>query len=110
MNNTLRYKGFTAKIEFSADDALFVGRVMGIDDIIGFHGETVAELKKEFKESIEFYLEVCAKEEKNAKKTYSGKLLFRLPSELHAKVADAAVRKGKSINEWGKEVLEAAVQ
>ena len=83
---------------------------MGIDDIVVFHGESVAEIKREFKDSIEFYLEVCAKDKKKARKTYSGKVLFRLPSELHAKIAQSAVRNGKSINEWGKEVLESAVK
>ncbi len=108
MNNTLKYKGFVAKVEFSADDEVFVGRVLGINDIIVFHGKNVAELKKELKESIEFYLEVCEKENKKAQKPFAGKLLLRLPSELHARIAEAAASKGKSINEWGKGVLEAA--
>lgn len=109
MNSTLKYKGFTAKIEFSADDGVFVGRVLGIDDMIIFHGKSVAELKKEFKDSIEFHLEVCEKEAKRAKKSYSGKVLLRLPAELHARISEIAASRGKSINEWGKEVLETAV-
>jgi len=68
MNSTLKYKDFTAKIDFSADDGVFVGRVLGIDDIIIFHGETVSELKKEFKGSIEFHLQLCAKESNPGKK------------------------------------------
>lgn len=110
MNNTLKYKGFTARIEFSADDGVFVGRILGIDDIVVFHGKNVVELKKELKESVEFYLEVCEKENKRVKKHFSGKLLLRLPSELHARIAEAASSKGKSINEWGKDVLETAVK
>ena len=98
-----------AKIEFSADDAVFVGRVLGIDDIVVFHGESVAELKQEFKDSIDFYLEVCAKERKRTKKLHSGKILLRLPSELHARIAETAAKKGKSVNEWGKEIMESAV-
>lgn len=110
MNSTLKYKGFTSSVQFSADDGVFVGRVLGIDDIVVFHGQSVAELKKEFKGSIDFYLEVCAKQSKRVKKPYSGKVLFRLPSDLHAKIAETAARKGKSINEWGKEILESAVK
>lgn len=109
MDSTLKYKGFAAKIEFSADDGVFVGRVLGIKDIVVFHGKSVAELKRELKESIEFYLEVCEKQKKEAKKPFSGKVLFRLPSELHARISEAAARKGKSVNEWGKEVFESAV-
>jgi len=110
MNNTLNYKGFTARVEFSADDNLLVGRLIGIDDIVTFHGDTVDELKFSMRESVDFYIEVCEKKGKKVKKSYSGKLLFRLPNELHASIAEAAAKHGKSINEWGKEVFESAVK
>jgi len=61
MNNTLIYKGFTAKIEFSADDDVFVGRLLGIEDIVCFHGESVEELKTAFRESVGFHIEICGK-------------------------------------------------
>ena len=110
MNNTLTYRGCTAKIEFSADDNVFFGRLIGIDDIVTFHAETVEELKDSMRESVDFYIEVCEKDGKNSKKSYSGKVLFRLPNKLHAEIAEAATRQGKSINEWGKEVFEMAVK
>lgn len=110
MNNTLSYKGFTAKVEFSADDNVFVGRLLGTKDIVIFHGETVEELKTSMRESVDFYIDVCRKKGENVKKSYSGKLLFRFPTELHAEIAEAAARQGKSINEWGKEVFEMAVK
>lgn len=110
MKNTLTYKSFTAKVEFSADDNLFVGRLLGVKDIVTFHGETVDELNSSMKETVDFYIEVCEKAGKKAKKNYSGKVLFRLPSRLHARIAETAESAGKSINEWGKEVLESAVK
>lgn len=110
MNSTLKYKGFTAKIEFSSDDNLFVGRILGIDDIVTFHGESVKELKNDFEDSVEFYLEVCAKESKKIRKSYSGRVLVRLPAELHARIAETAVSRNKSINELTIEALETAVK
>ena len=110
MNNTLNYKGFTAKIEFSADDNVFFGRLLGMKDIVGFHGETVEELKDSMRQSVDFYIQTCEKEGKKMKKSYSGKVMFRLPDKLHAEIAEAATRHGKSINEWGKEVFETAVK
>lgn len=56
MNNTLNYNGFTAKVEFSADDNVFFGRLLGIDAIVTFHAETVEELKSSMKESVDFYI------------------------------------------------------
>ena len=110
MNNILSYKGYTAQIEFSADDNIFFGRVLGIRDVVTFHADTVADLMTEMRGTIDFYLEVCEREGKQPQKNYSGKLLFRLPHELHARIAEVAARRGKSINEWGKEVFEKAVE
>lgn len=109
MNNLLTYKGFTAKIEFSADDNVFFGRVLAIPEIVGFHAENVEDLKKEMAGMIDFYLESCEKKGKKPKKAYNGKLLFRVPSELHESIELAAAADGKSINEWGKEAFESAI-
>ena len=110
MNNILNYKGFTARVEFSADDNVFFGRLSGIDDIVTFEGKTVDELIQAFEEAVDFHLEVCEKTGRKTKKSYSGKLLFRLPPELHARIAEIAESKGVSINEFGKEVFETAVK
>jgi len=106
----MEYKGFKARVEYSADDEVFFGRLLGIEDIVTFEGKTVRELKKDMKEAVDFHIEICERTGKATTKPYSGKLLFRLPSELHAKIAETAARRGKSINEWGKEVLETAVK
>ena len=44
--NTMTYKGFAARVEYSEEDGCFVGHIVGIRDVIGFHGESVAELRK----------------------------------------------------------------
>lgn len=59
--NSLNYKGYTAKIDFDPEDEILVGRVIGINDVIGFHGENAKELKKAFQEAIDNYLESCKK-------------------------------------------------
>lgn len=109
MNELMEYKGFKARVQYSADDEVFFGRLMGIDDIVTFEGRTVRELKRAMKDAVDFHIEVCEKTGKALKKPFSGKVLLRLPSELHARIAEVAASKGKSINEWGKEVLESAV-
>jgi len=74
MNNTLTYKGFTARVEFSADDEVFFGRVLGIDDVVTFHADTVGELKTSMADMIDFYIETCEKKGKKIKKNYPDKL------------------------------------
>ena len=43
-SNTMTYSGYHARVEFDADDNLFAGCLAGINDVIGFHADTVAGL------------------------------------------------------------------
>ncbi len=109
MKNTLSHKGFVARIDFDPDDNIFIGRVLGIRDIIGFHGETVFELTSDFHNAIEHYLEVCKERGVSPQKPYSGNLMLRVPPELHAD-AIAAESQGKSLNQWAANVLKKAAE
>ncbi|MDX2073637.1 MAG: type II toxin-antitoxin system HicB family antitoxin [Alphaproteobacteria bacterium] len=96
----MEYKGYTAKIEFDADDRAFHGMVLGINDVVHFQGASVKELEKEFRASVDDYLEFCKARREKPDKPYSGKLVFRTSSELHRKIAIAAQLAGKSINQF----------
>lgn len=60
-NNTMTYKGHTARIVYSAEDGCLVGHLVGLNDIVGFHGDSVEEIRKAFHESVDDYLATCAK-------------------------------------------------
>ena len=107
--NTLSYKGYTAKIEFDPDDNILFGNIIGIRDTVGFHGESVAELKDAFHEAVDFYLDSCKKAGREPNKPFSGKFLVRIKSELHGEIAAAAAHNGKSLNKWLSETLAQAV-
>lgn len=107
--NTLSYKGYTAKIEFDLDDNLLFGNIVGIRDTVGFHGETVAEIKDAFREAIDFYLESCEKSGRVPDKPFSGKFVVRVESSLHGEIVAAAVNAGKSANKWVADTLAAVV-
>ena len=104
----MKYKGYSARIEYSDEDECFVGRVAGIRDIITFHGECVDEIRKAFKEAMDFYLEKCAERGESPNKPYSGKLFLRIPPEVHAAIAVAAETSGKSVNQWAVETFQRA--
>ena len=38
------YKGFAAVVEFDLQDVLFVGRVAGLNDVVGFHASEADQL------------------------------------------------------------------
>lgn len=108
--NTMSHKGYTARVEYDERDGIFVGRILGIRSIISFHGETVAELRSEFVQAVKEYLAECEKEGVPPEKSASGKLLLRVPPEVHGRALVAAQAAGKSLNQWATEVLQHAVQ
>ncbi|HWK44354.1 MAG TPA: type II toxin-antitoxin system HicB family antitoxin [Stellaceae bacterium] len=103
--NKLSYGGFMARVEFDAEDGLFVGRIAGINDVVGFHADTVASLIETFHEAVDDYVMTCERLGREAQKPYSGKLMFRVAPETHATAALAAEMAGKSLNQWGEEAL-----
>lgn len=107
--NLMNYKNYSARVEYSDEDGCFIGRIAGISDMVGFHGHSVTELKKAFKDAVEDYLAACAKIGKNPQRPYSGKMLIRVDPSLHAKAAILAETKGKSLNAWIQETLAHAV-
>jgi len=108
--NTMSYKGYTARVEYDERDNIFVGRIPGIRSIISFHGETVTELRVEFEHAVKDYLAECKQEGIHPEKPASGKLLLRVPPEVHGRALVAAQAAGKSLNQWATEVLQDAVQ
>ncbi len=60
--NVLSYKDYRGTVEYSDDDNCFFGKVMGIKSLILYEGDTVEELRKDFEESIDVYLEECEKD------------------------------------------------
>ena len=103
--NTMTYKGYAARIEYSDEDNCFIGHIASINDVVGFHGESVEELRLAFEEAVDDYLETCEKLNRSPQKPYSGNLMLRLSSDVHAKIAMAAEVSGKSINQWTADTL-----
>lgn len=104
----MSYKGYSARVEYDDEDGIFTGRIAGIRDGVGFHADSVAELREAFHEAVEDYLETCARIGKEPQKTYSGQVMFRVSPEVHRKAAVAAELAGKSLNQWAEDVLNRA--
>ncbi len=56
----MEYKGYIGRVEFNDEASIFHGEVINTRDVITFQGQSVAELKKAFQESVEDYLAFCA--------------------------------------------------
>ena len=108
MSNTISYSGYTASLTFDADDKIIVGRVLDIDDIITFHGESVAEFEAAFHASVDGYIAACKQLGSAPEKPASGKMMLRIAPTVHAAALKAAARSGVSLNKWAEQALGAA--
>ncbi|WP_027477056.1 type II toxin-antitoxin system HicB family antitoxin [Curvibacter gracilis] len=106
--NTMTYKGYTSRIDFDDRDDILVGRLLGIQDVVSFHADSVAQLREAFHEAVDDYLQTCEKIGKPPQKPASGKLMLRVPPEVHGSALIAAKAAGKSLNQWAAEVLASA--
>lgn len=105
----LNYKGYMGEAIY--DDAMgtFSGRVVNAKAVGTFYGKTVGELESEFRNTIDYYLDLCRRKNIEPEKPFSGRFNLRLSPELHRKIFQASSEEGKSINAWIKEKLEALV-
>ena len=108
--SSMTYKSYTARVEYDNRDDVFVGRVLGLQSILSFEGNSVEALKSAFEEAINDYLQECQEKGLTPEKPASGKLLLRLAPELHGQAMVAAKAAGKSLNQWVAEALQRAVQ
>jgi predicted HicB family RNase H-like nuclease len=106
--NTMFHKGYTARVDYDERDNILVGRILGIRTIISFHGETVRELRAEFETAVEDFLDDCKLRGLTPEKPASGKLMLRVPPDVHGAALIAAQAAGKSLNQWATEVLQSA--
>lgn len=110
MGKMMEYKGYHATVEYDSDDNIFVGKVHGLSDLLSFHGVSVTELENMFHQSIDNYLDICAKMGKKPEKEYGGVFNVRVSSDLHRLVAEKALLQGKTINAVVNDALENYLQ
>lgn len=97
----LEYKGYKGSVEYSKEDDCLFGKVQGLSkDLIVFEGQTLDELRNDFEEGIDNYLEGCLADGVEPAKPYSGKLNLRMSSDLHSRVAAFAADTGTTINDF----------
>ncbi len=105
---TLTHKGYTGTIAVDVDANVLHGEVLGIRDVITYEADTVAGLTEAFRESVDDYLTFCAERGEAPDKPYSGKLLIRVPPDVHRALAIKAKRKGQSVNALAVRALKKA--
>ncbi|QQS51270.1 MAG: type II toxin-antitoxin system HicB family antitoxin [Bacteroidota bacterium] len=101
----LEYKGYTGSIEYSKEDDLLFGKVLGINGLISYEGKTGNELETDFKEAIDTYLTDCKSDGVTPEKPFKGSFNVRVSPRLHQKAALLAMEDKMSLNSFVAESI-----
>lgn len=107
--DVLRYKGYSARPVYSADDRIFYGRILGIRDFVDFQSDSAGELEAEFHKAVDDYLAFCEEVGKEPDKEYSGLFNVRISPELHREVSLLAQEEGVTLNRAVEQAIHAYV-
>jgi predicted HicB family RNase H-like nuclease len=105
----MEYQGYLGKVEFDDEANLFHGQVVNIRDVVTFQGESVAQLRQSFRDSIDDYLEFCKERGEAPDKPFSGQFVARIPPDLHRQASTAASVAGQSLNAWLTDQIRSGV-
>ncbi len=105
MNNTIQYKGYLGSVEFSEEDGIFYGKVMGIRSLISYEGENAKELLADFHGAVDDYLSACEAEGREPEIAYKGSFNIRISPELHKQLIIYATAHQMSLNHYIEETL-----
>ena len=59
MSNLIKYKGFEGTVEYSSEDDRLFGKILGINGVAMYFGDTLESLKRDFYEAVDFHLSHC---------------------------------------------------
>lgn len=108
-NSELTHNGYTGSIEVSLDDGCLHGRILFIDDLVTYEGESIPAIRSAFQDAVDRYLAHCERLGKPASKPYSGTFNVRIGSALHSKAAKLAHMKKINLNDFVKQAIQAAI-
>ncbi len=95
--NLMTVDGYHAKIDYDEKTDQFRGAILGLSGGADFYGSSPEELRREFRKSLDVFLEVCKEQGIEPRRHYSGKFNLRISPELHEKLAMTAEAEGKSL-------------
>ena len=102
----MNYKGYIGTVEYDDENRVFTGSVINTRAGITFQGESVDEIEKEFRLSIDDYLSWCKEDGVEPEKPYSGRFNVRVDPAVHQRAAIAAKKQGISLNRLVEQSIE----
>jgi predicted HicB family RNase H-like nuclease len=106
MSQTLQYKGYDGSVEYSAEDRVLHGKLLGIRDAIVYEGSDVDSLESNFRAAANEYLAFCAEEGKIPDQPFKGSFNVRVGPDLHKQAALFAEEHNQKLNAIVSKALE----
>ena len=106
----MEYKSYIGKVEFDDEANIFHGEVINLRDVITFEADSVSELWKAFRDSVDDYLEFCGTRGEEPEKPFSGKFMIRVEPRLHRELVTHARLRNLSLNSYVHNTLEESVR
>ena len=110
MKNVMEIDGYKALIAFDPETNQFRGEFVDLNGGADFYAVDVTSLQREGKVSLKVFLDMCREDGVEPRKSYSGKLMVRLPAVLHERAAVSAALQGKSLNASPADVVSHAAR
>lgn len=107
---TLSYKNYTGSLEFSIEDNILFGKVLGIKSLISYEGKTIEELIKDFHVAVDDYLISCKNNNIEAEKPFKGLFNVRIDNALHEKAVILAHEENISLNKLVENAIRMYVE
>jgi len=106
MSQTLQYKDYDGSVEYSAEDRILHGSLLGIRDAVTFEGVDVDSLEANFRAAVDEYLAFCAAEGKTPDQPFKGSFNIRVGPDLHKRAALYAEAHKQKLNTVVSKALE----
>ena len=103
----LLHKGYKGSVEYSVEDQCLYGKILGLkNSLILYEGNSLDELKEDFVDGVECYLERCEGKGIKPERPYNGELYIHIPAETHSRIAMYAEKNGTSIDAFVCDSIE----
>lgn len=106
MSNVMEYKGYYGTVDFSAADKVLFGKVIGVNSLISFEGDSIESLRKDFEGAVDDYLAMCSENGIEPEKSYKGSFNVRVSPELHRELALYSASHGQTLNSTVEEAIK----
>lgn len=107
--SVMKYKDYVGSVEFSEEDGIFFGKVLGIRSLLSYEGANASELVEDFHGVVDDYLALCKEEGTEPEKAYKGSFNIRITPELHRTLALQAIAENLSLNSFVEKTLVRAM-